>query len=290
MKTHLICGCIILFNIALIAQSPDTVLGREDERLDNITNRVRGGDYNALKEASTLPAPIAVPYLEFWMRPLSTEQQRKAASEALGQVQGYADYIRQDMAKTTAEGGVPESDFELLAAIGTPEAAAVVAPYLFDFKTITPQRGDLMGDSNLFEALDTLTRMKLPEAPPPQSPQMSHSAYLMEWQRWAISKGLVPKEWSSRVAAPAWLIRMDAVEKAVPMPVLTTTTAQQPARTAVPLSSIASGSPSSTNTPPAAISPSAVENASGGNPLAIVVGVVVVLLVIWGLFTWKKRR
>jgi hypothetical protein len=296
MKPQLVFGCIMLSNIALIAQSTDTILRSEDEKLDNITSRVRSGDYSALNEVSAFPAPIAVPYLEFWMRPLSTGQQRAAASEALGQVQGYADYIQQDMGKTTAEGVVPVSDFGLLEAIGTPEAAAVVAPYLFDFKTITPQEGDLMGDSNLFEALDTLTQMKLPGAPPPQSPQMSHSAYLIEWQRWAISKGFVPKEWSSRVGAPAWLARMDEVENAVPMPASTT---RQSIGPTIPSSSAVANLPVPSNTlslspiapsSPAAISSTSAPYARSRTTTWITLLVAAIILATCGIIAIARRK
>jgi hypothetical protein len=110
------------------------------------------------------------------------------------------------MAETTAQGYVPVGDFEILKMIGTPEAAAVAAPYLFDFKTIRPQNRDIAGDSNVAEATYTLSEMKFPDAPK-RDLTTNNSDDLIAWQKWAIAKGYVPKD--SRVGAPEWLLEAE---------------------------------------------------------------------------------
>ncbi len=267
---------------------PDFASPSEKATLNRITDQVNSGNYSALYDAAKLPAPVAIQYLYLWTAPANSSPQVQVVGQALKQVAGYADYLRQDMASITAQGGVPVGDFEIVELIDTPEAAAVIAPYLFDFKTTTPQDGDLMGDSNLFEALDTLTQMKLPGAPPPQSPQMSHSAYLMEWQRWAISKGFVPKGWSVRVGSPAWLIGMDEVERGAPTSVSNSSPQRVVSATPSSLIEASSPGPSSTSVPVA--NPPPTKTPPTGPSFGILVGVVLALVIIGGIFARKRNE
>jgi len=284
MKPRLIFGCFLLLISTGLAQStiPDSVSVNDRAKLNSISDHVDSGDYNALYEAAEMPASVAVPYLEFWTGLGRTPQQHEAAVEALRNVQGYADYLRSDMSGITASGYIPSKDFEILELIGTEPAAAVVAPYLFDFNTIVAPSGDLAGDSNLAEALYTLNRMKLSYAPSPVPIGLhSDSEELIAWQKWAIAKGFVPKEWTSRVGAPAWLLGMEAWKPPTPTP--------QPIRTASsPLPATAS-SPVPTNTPPPATTPSTVETRAPWHVSSTLIAVVLVGLIIGGIFAWKKR-
>jgi hypothetical protein len=245
----------------------------ENAKLSEISRRVSSGDYNALFEAAKLPAPVAVPYISKWAGwgPGPRPQSDQAARAALRQVNGYAAYLRDDVAKASAGGIVPVYDFIIMEQIATPEAAAVVASYLFDFKTTMPPDGDLLGDSNVGEAMLSLVRMKLPDAPS-MAPGMLNSAELIAWQKWAIAKGYVPKDWSSRVGAPAWMLKMEAWKPPTPTPLAT----KSP-------SPVAASSPSSANVPAAAASKPL------GYTAATLTAVILALLVLTGVFAWKRR-
>jgi len=210
------------------SQSPSPTQAQE-ELLDSISQRVRSGDYKALFEAAKLPPEIAIPYISQWgtdgpgPRPPSDSVVRAA----LIQVHGYADYIKADIAKAGAvappyKGMVPWYDFETLSLISTPEAAAIVAPYLFDFQMRgePPSPGSFCGtstlDANCDGAVSSLELMNWGDAPAGEFSQMDNSAILIAWQKWAISKGYVPKDWSSRVQAPAWMLQMEAFGRTPP--------------------------------------------------------------------------
>jgi hypothetical protein len=212
MKPHLIFGCLVLLIASGFSQTTGSVSegdrAKFDNILDDVTGRVRGGDYKALNETAAMPASIAVPYLQFWTAPRNGPALSNAAGAALSNVQGYAEYFRQDMARIVAQGSIPGDDFIALGCIGTQEAAEVVAPYLFDTTLITLNPGE-PPDTLAGWAETILEQMKLSDAPKLGVPTPSAVA-LVAWQKWAISKGFVPKDWTSRVGAPDWMRRMDA--------------------------------------------------------------------------------
>jgi hypothetical protein len=291
MKPHLILGFLLMLVSMGFAQSTAPLSASDktklDSILDNITNRVRGGDYSALNEVATMPASVAVPYLHFWIDP-GNAPQLKAATQAFRQVQGAADYLKQDMSDMTAQGSVPVNDFGLLELIGTSAAAAVVAPYLFDFKTTLPQDGDVAGDSNVGEAIYTLERMKLSGAPSPQPPEMSNAADLIAWQKWAISKGYVPSSWVSKIGAPKWMLELDAAE-GLTHPSVAATIARPVQIMSSPDTVLSNSSvPMSTASSP----PVQAATGTGGSRYVrdILVAVVFVLLVTGGILGWKTRK
>jgi len=207
-------SAVLLLSVLLASTtpaSPDSTPANENARLSEITNRVFAGKYDALYEVTQMPPAIAIPYLYKWTRYRGGDkpEEYETANKALQMVDGWAGYLRADIAKILAQGGVPGRDFEIIEAIGTLEAAAVAAPYLFDSRRITMNEGE-PPDSLVGWAATKLTRMKLPDAPK-ASPYIRSAVTLVEWQRWAIAKGLVPKEWSSRVGAPAWWLERDAM-------------------------------------------------------------------------------
>jgi hypothetical protein len=205
------------------SQSPSPTQAQE-ELLTTTTQRVRSGDYKALFEAAKLPPEIAIPYISYWGTDrVGPRAPSDIVRAALIQVHGYADYIKADIAKAGAvappyKGMVPWYDFEILSLIATHEAAAIVAPYLFDFQMRgePPAPGSFCGtctlDANCDGAVLSLELMNWGDAPAGEFSQMDNSAILIAWQKWAISKGYVPKDWSSKVQAPAWMLQMDAFE------------------------------------------------------------------------------
>jgi len=257
-----------------------------DAKMQKIGERVANGDYTAFSDATKLPTATAIQFLYIlYNRSGKTDPTRdEAAIDALRSVPGYADYFQQNMATMTAHGEVPVSDFEILKLIGTPEAASVIAPYLFDFKTTSPPDRDLAGESNVGDALWALKQMNLPDAPKTPS-EASNSVVLVAWQRWAIEKGFVPKEWSSRIGAPAWLLRMDAMEK-VPF------AAKSPQSTR-PVSSpflAAATAPVPTNSSSPTAGRSAEETKSPGQTSGMLIATgLLVVLIIGGIFAWKRR-
>ena len=216
-----------------IAQSADSTADAERRaKLNDITSRVRAGDYSALEEVSTVPTKFAVPYLMFWMQhSKSGNPQFDAAVQAIRNVPGYADWFRQEIEKSLALGVIPVNDYPILGAIGTLEMAAAVAPYLFDGRLFETEHEN-RPESPCGFAMMALTTMKLTDAPKEILPM---SARLIAWQKWAIEKGFVPKEWSSKVGAPKWLIEMDPAW-GTPTPTPSATATPQPAQSAIPSS------------------------------------------------------
>ena len=100
----------------------------------------------------------------------------------------------------------------IIAAIGTPEAAAVVAPYLFDFTTI-PDDGDMLASMTAISATLALGRMNLPGAPRPRKPDSYKTEDIIAWQQWAVTKGWVPKEWSAKVGAGETIRQLLQIER-----------------------------------------------------------------------------
>jgi hypothetical protein len=255
--------------------------------LASITDRVNGGDASALLEANKLPPPAAVPYLVWWAKLNRTPQEKEIAVGALGARQEDINYIQNELEAATAKGDMLVDDFEILGLIDTPQSAAVVAPYLFDFKTNLPQEGDLAGDSNVGEAVYTLARMKLAGAPPPQPDEMSNAAYLVEWQKWAISKGYVPSGWASKIGAPKWMLQLDVAEGLTHTPVAAVTA--NPPRI---ISSAAAALPSPsvpTNTAASSPMPPILEIQGTGSAFHLLTAVALVLFIIGGILVWKKR-
>lgn len=289
MKSCQIMGCFVLFNLTVLAQPATSVSPSQKAVLDGITGRVRAGDYNALNDAATLPTSIAVPYLQFWTAPRNGPQLSQAAGAALSNVQGFADYFRQDMDKTVAQGGIPGDDFLTLGCIATPEAAAVAAPYLFDPRLITLNKGE-PPDTIAGWAETTLEQMKLPDAPKLEA-ATSSSVALVAWQKWAIVKGFVPQSWNSRVGAPAWMLRMDAWKPPAPV-TIAVKSPLQPTQTAIPSPSIASSSsaPSNTPSPSPSPAPSVAETTLPKSTFTVWVSVVLILLVISAVVVVLRKR
>jgi len=197
----------------------------EQSKLDGIAQRVRSGDFKALFEASTFPPETAVPYISSWgQNDLSPRPPKDAIiGAALKQVPGCIEYIKKDIAKTCAPLGglVPWYDFDTLSLMSTPEAEAVIAPYLFDLEMRTPPGtpdtkgsncGTTLTDANCDGAELSLERMNLWDAPYGEHSLADGSVILIAWQKWAITKGFVPKDWSSKVKAPDWMLNMEKVE------------------------------------------------------------------------------
>ena len=203
MKLQIIFTCIVILLSAELAQSADSDTARR-AKLDNITSRVRAGDASALKEVSTVPAEFAVPYLMFWIKNSSSgKPQYEEAMKALKNVSGVVDYLKQEIEDTLAKGLFPRYNFIALGEIGTPEVAVVVAPYLFDDRQFE------LGHRRSVPAISAvvaLKKMKFADAPQTET---TNSRALIAWQKWAIAKGLVPKDWNSKVGAPKWMLEKE---------------------------------------------------------------------------------
>jgi hypothetical protein len=268
-----------------------------DAKLNNIGARVDAGDYSAFSEATKLPTATALRflYILYDRRAKSDTRRDEAAIEAMRNVPGYADYLRQDMAKIVAQGGIPGADFKILETIDTPEAAAVAAPYLFDPRLITLNKGE-PPDTIAGWAETILKRMNLPDAPK-LGLQTPNSVVLVEWQKWAIAKGYVPKDWSSRVGAPAWLLKMDAWRPPTPTPLPTRPPQQnQPGSSPLPPTAISPApakAPSTSAGIPSAVTkkaPEFVQTENGARAPVILLIAGLALIVIAGTVAWKWQK
>lgn len=180
----------------------------QQARLQEIGERaLDGNDPQALAEAATLPRDIAIPFLSRYL--WSYEDQKgayfDAARRAMMNIPGYEKYFADKLAAASRRGGVDNETFDLLSLIGTPEAAAVVAPYLFDF-SMTPGDGHIRAEVNAASAAWALGKMNLGDAP--ARPGFHGSAGMIAWQKWAIGKGLVPR--TRKAEVPVWLVAIES--------------------------------------------------------------------------------
>ena len=185
-----------------------------DLKRTELGQRIDDGDFAAFNDVAELPASVAIPFL-WWYARLAAHPARNAARAALKKVHGYAPFFRTKLAEATAKRGVDETSFEILSVIATPEAVAVVAPYLFDYTTC-PSVDPQFSSVNAISAALALGRMKLANAPSPEEPNKVDD--VVDWQMWAVKHDLVPKEWILRVGQGDFIRQMRDLEKAVASP------------------------------------------------------------------------
>lgn len=219
-------------------QVADTALKKKKNELHR---RIDNGDFTAFSDAATMPAAAAIPFLWWYADQISIPAHTPALA-ALKQVHGYESYFATKLAEASAKGGVDEKSFQILSAIGTHEATAVVAPYLFDLTTIRTGE-DTFSSTAAVSASLSLGRMKLDDAPIQKSADSYNADDIVEWQKWAVIQGLVPKGWNSRVGKGEVLRQLRTTEKAelsqpAPAPIPTThlpASSQSSAPAAIPL-------------------------------------------------------
>jgi hypothetical protein len=190
----------------------DPVDGTFRAKKIELHHRIEAGDYTALADAASMPAGVSIPYL-WWYADQASHPAREPARAALKNVRGYEGYFVTKLGAASASGGVDEQSFEILSVIGTHEAAAVVAPYLFDFTT-TDAGSDTLSSIAAVSAAISLGGMKLPGAAVQGDQKFCNADDVVAWQKWAVAQGMVPKEWSSRVGNDKVLRQLRAVEEA----------------------------------------------------------------------------
>jgi hypothetical protein len=202
IKTILVCISLVAASIGR-AQTPPQA--DNEVKLTSIAHRVRAGDFGAFSDASNMEARVAVPYLFFQYinhggggeKPETVE----AARVALRNVKGHGRYLEEILnrlhtGKTAIVDGFQEEQvFEALGSVGTMEAAAVVAPYLFrsgpNYKN--PPTDALTSDYSTTAAFE-LARMKLPGSPVTYDPAVYQPPAVEKWRKWAIDHKLVSPE------------------------------------------------------------------------------------------------
>jgi hypothetical protein len=178
--------------------------------LSELANRIEQGDYRAFSEAARRPRQTAVAFLNHYIQNVSkSSPQYKKAIEALKTVAGTEEYYQQQLAEAARKGGVDEDAFEMLSLIGSPKAAAAVAPYLFDFTTVPV--GDGFSSTNALSATLALTQMGITDGPTERRESISDLDDIVAWQKWAIRNDLVPKEWNARVGLDEGLRRLQDI-------------------------------------------------------------------------------
>ena len=212
------------------AQQPELARDAAEAELRVISKRIDNGNYDAFFDAAKLPHSVAIPFLFEWASfPGDDRKKGEAAVRALKKVQGYAETYRKDLAEATRLGGVNDEAFEILSMIGTDEAAAVVAPYLFDFTMVQP-RGDLKGSISAYSASVALVRMKIAGAPAGDGDGLHDFNDIVSWQKWAIARSFVPKDWNSRVGLPDNIRKLnDMMHSVAPQPAAAPTDPVTPA-------------------------------------------------------------
>ena len=135
---------------------------------DRVFNK---GDKQALSELAGLDPVVAIPLLAQFAKDRFTDPEHTAiALAALKKVRGVRDYFRPRITFLHTQIGGDfdtEHEFQTLALIGSKEAVAAAAPFLFDDSNFTnPEpHSDLSGTPLRYQAIDALIKMKLPDAP-----------------------------------------------------------------------------------------------------------------------------
>jgi hypothetical protein len=86
------------------------------------------------------------------------------------------------------------------------DTLGMTAPYFFHFTQFKAANESELPieekETNCEIAVFSLERMHFADGPSNERSGAHPSARLVAWQKWAIGKGYVPADWSSRVGAP----------------------------------------------------------------------------------------
>ena len=136
-----------------------------------LKKRVEAGDKQALSSFANMDPVVAIPILDFYAGNRTTDPEAAAiARAALKRVRGVRNYFRGRIAELHNHvGGEFETlpQFDTLVMIGTKEAVAATATFLFDnseFKNLDPH-ADYSVSSIRYQAVSALMKMELPNAP-----------------------------------------------------------------------------------------------------------------------------
>jgi len=200
---------IISLFVSLFAQK----VGAEDnisaeQKIDHVWRRVDKGENSALLELATMPASITIPLLSNVLRNSKKGSQKYgSAREAIIQNPETTNYFRERLAEAEKRGGVDEDAFEILGKFASTDGPVLVAPYLFSRNTYKGT-GDELARDTIVCAAQSLGEMGLANAPTNKHPGAYKGADILAWQKWAISKGLVPV--ATKTHIPQWLADLDA--------------------------------------------------------------------------------
>lgn len=157
---------------------------------ESIKSRVYAGDKQALAELAGMDPVVAVPVLANFAKDRFTDAERSAiAQSALKRVRGLRDYFRPRIAYLHTQFGGDfdtEDEFETLALIGTKEAIAAAAPFLFDnsnFKNPEPN-SDVSVSSLRYQAVFALLKMDLADAPTKKPFYKANDEDIQKWREW----------------------------------------------------------------------------------------------------------
>ncbi len=158
-----------------------------------VENRVRTGDKQSLNDLAGMDPVVAIPALAAYAKDRSTDAEAAAiAQTALKKVRGVRDYFRPLIARLHAQAG-GEFDtirqFEILTLLGTKEAVAAAAPFLFDnseFKNPEPN-SDVSVSSIRYQAVSALMKMQLPNAPTNKPFYAANDEDIKKWREWWLA-------------------------------------------------------------------------------------------------------
>lgn len=167
--------------------SPDWSASRKVEQ------RIEAGDKQALNDLAGMDPVVAVPFLAYYAKDRSTDPEAATiAQETLKRVRGIRDYFRKLIAELHVQIGGDfdtERQFKTLALIGTKDAAAAAASFLFDeseFKNPEPN-SDVSGTSLRYQAVDALMKMKLADAPTNKPFYAANDEDIQKWRAWWLA-------------------------------------------------------------------------------------------------------
>lgn len=190
---------VLIFAVTAFRAAADETVSIESdkEKARAIIRRVENQKENeALNEIASLHPSVAIPILgEYALDRTTNPEQAQIAITALRNIEGLGEYFQKRLSKLSAKpGGAYNTvkDFDILAVIGNTEAVWATAQFLFDKSPVVQLQDDYSVDPIRWQAVRTLARMKLTNAPTSKQDYELSETDVQQWCDWAVAKGLVP--------------------------------------------------------------------------------------------------
>ncbi len=188
MKTAFYASLLWIFAFCLLLADDGANAAQDKARIKAILERVRNGDAVAIDEASGLDATVAVPALQaFALRDTSDPDRTEKAREALKKVKGGAQYLERVIQARAAVKGLDIEvihAFKTMSVLGTKEAIAATAPFLFDKTLLRSGMEDVADGTVDWLAARALGMMRLPDAPTSTRPDFYQEEDVQKWREW----------------------------------------------------------------------------------------------------------
>ena len=195
MKIPIVKTYCLFFVLAVCYLFSDKAIGADFTKIESqkavlglISDRVRDGDVQALRDAATLDLSIAAPYLgRYMLNFVGSPAAANLATEELRKVPGHGEALRQYILDHANGGIVKINTFKVLAMLKTKEAVCALAYFLINDTTPAADGGDYFIPSGKNMAAQALGDMHLATAPTNLRPADYEDKEVAAWQNWWLA-------------------------------------------------------------------------------------------------------